>query len=99
MKITVEIMSWLKDDFDHKGSERLILEETASQGMTVMGLLRAMAEKYPRFGKKAFGNTEQALFDYCIVILNGTFLSAPAELDTTLKEGDTVKFSPAFYGG
>lgn len=99
MKISVEIISWLKDDFNHKSSERLVLEENVSPGTTIMDLLHVIAEKYPKFGQKAFGGAAQALFEYCIVILNGTFLSAPAELNTPLKEGDAIKFSPAFYGG
>ena len=99
LKISVEIVSWLKDDFNHKGSERLVFEETVSPGATIMDLLHATAEKYPKFRQKAFGGAVEALFEYCIVILNGTFLSAPAELNRPLKEGDAIKFSPAFYGG
>lgn len=64
-----------------------------------MDLLRFMATKYPKFGKKAFAGQKEDLFDYCAVILNGSFLSAPAELNTELKEADTVTLSPAFYGG
>ncbi len=99
MKISVEILSWLRDDFDHSSTEKLVLEEDVNQKTTIMDLLRKIAEKYPKFRRKAFGGTEQALFEYCIVILNGTFLSAPAELKRTLQEGDEVKLSPAFYGG
>lgn len=99
MKISVEILSWLRDDFDRGSSEKPVLEEEVEPGVTIMDLLRNIAEKYPKFRQKAFGGTEQALFEYCIVILNGTFLSAPAELNRTLQEGDSVKLSPAFYGG
>jgi len=64
-----------------------------------MDLIQLLADKYQTFGKKAFSDQTQGFFDYCAVILNGKFISAPAELKTELKEGDTVTLSPAFYGG
>jgi molybdopterin converting factor small subunit len=64
-----------------------------------MDLVRILAAKHRAFGKKAFADPKQSFFDYCAVILNGKFISAPAELDTKLKEGDTITLSPAFYGG
>jgi len=99
IKVTVEVMSWLKEDFGHKGWDKLVLEETVSPGTSIMDLLRIIASKYPRFGQKAFGNPNQDFLDYCAVILNGTFLSAMAELNTELKDGDNIKLSPGFYGG
>jgi molybdopterin converting factor small subunit len=99
IKVTVEVMSWLKEDFGHQGADKLVLEETISPGTSIMDLLHLMADKYPRFGQKAFGNSKQDFLDYCAVILNGTFLSALAELNTELKAGDNVKLSPGFYGG
>lgn len=92
-------MSWLKEDFDHEGWDKLFLEETVSQGTSIIDLLHLLAKKYPKFGKKAFADPKQSFFDYCTVISNGTFLSALAELNTELKEGDNIKLSPGFYGG
>lgn len=99
MKVTIEVRSWLKDDFVHKSSGSLVLEEVVSRGTSIMDLIHLMADKYPRFGKKAFDDQKQNLLDYCLVILNGSIMSAPAELNTELKEGDNVKLSPGFYGG
>ena len=92
-------MSWLKEDFDHNGSDNLVLEETVNQKTSITDLLHLIANKYPKFGQKAFHNQKQNLFDYCLIILNGNIVSNPAELKTELKEGDAVKFTPAFYGG
>ena len=64
-----------------------------------MGLVHHLADKYPKFGRKAFDSPNQELFDYCAVVLNGTFLSASDDQNTELEEGDSVKLSPAFYGG
>jgi molybdopterin converting factor small subunit len=99
IKINIEIISWLKDDFDHKSSDRLDFKENIKPKTSVTGLLHHLADKHPKFGRKAFNDPQQELFDYCAVILNGRFLSAPAELNTELKEGDSVKLTPAFYGG
>lgn len=99
LKVTIEVMSWLKEDFGHKGWDKLVLEEAISPGTSIMDLLRLMGDKYPKFGRKAFADPKQDFFDYCAVILNGSFLSAPAKLNTELKEGDDVKLSPGFYGG
>lgn len=99
IKVTIEVMSWLKEDFGHQSWDRLILEETIRPGVSIMELLRVIAEKYPKFGRKAFADPSQDFFDYCAVILNGTFLSAPTDLNTELKEGDNLKLSPGFYGG
>jgi len=99
IKINIEVMSWLKDDFDHKSWDKLIFEEAISPGTSIMDLAYLLADKYPEFGRKAFTDAKQSFFDYCAVILNGHFLSARTELDTELKEGDNIKLSPGFYGG
>jgi len=95
IKVTIEVMSSLQDDFDHKGSGSLVLEEVVSPGTSITDLIHLMADKYPKFGKKAFDAQKQGLTDYCGVILNGNFVSASAELNMELKEGDAVTFFPA----
>lgn len=99
IKIIIEIMSWLKDDFDHKSPDRLVLEEIISQGTTIMDLIHFMADKYPKFGKRTLNIENQGLFDYCIMILNEDIVSTPAELNVKLKKGDIVKLVPTICGG
>lgn len=99
LTVSIEAMSWLKEDFGHEGRDKLILEETISSRTSIMDLLHHLAEKYPKFGQKAFTSPEQDFLDYCAVILNGSFLSNLAALNTELKEGDNIKLSPGFYGG
>ena len=98
-KVTIEVMSWLKEDFGHEGWDKLVFEEIISPGTSIMDLLHTLAKKYPKFAKKAFADPNQDFFDYCAVILNGSFLSNPASLNTGLKEGNNIKLSPGFYGG
>ena len=98
-KVTIEVMSWLKEDFGHEGWDKLLFEEAISPGTSIMDLLQIMADKYPKFGQKAFADPKQDFFDYCAVILNESLLSAPMTLNTELKEGDNIKLSPGFYGG
>jgi len=99
IKVTIEVMSWLKEDFGHEGWDKLVFEETISPQTSIMDLLHLMADKYPKFSHKAFADPRQDFFDYCAVILNGSFLSNPAALNTELKEGDNIKLTPGFYGG
>lgn len=96
IKVTIEVMPMLQDDFDYKSSGSLVLEEVVSPGTSIMDLIRLVVSKYPKFGKKAFDAQKQVLTDYCGVMLNGRFVSASAELNMELKEGDTVTFYPAF---
>jgi len=99
IKVTIEVMSMLQDDFDHKGSGSLVLEEVVSPGTSIVDLIHLMADKYPRFGRKLLNGQKQDLLGDCLVILNGAIVSASTELNTGLKEGDTITFAPAFYGG
>jgi len=99
IKVNVEVMSWLKEDFNHEGWDKLVFSENIAPGSSILDLLHLLAKKYPRFGHKAFRDAGGALFDYCAVILNGTFLSSANELNTELKEGDSIKLTPGFYGG
>ena len=99
IKVTVEVMSWLKEDFGHEGWDTLVIEETVPTGASIMDLLHTLAGKYSVFGKKAFAVEQKVTFDYCAVIWNGTFLADLAELDTELKDGDTIKLIPGIYGG
>jgi len=99
IKITIEVMSWLKEDFGYEGWGRLVLEETLSPGTSILDLLHILARKYPRFGQKAFGDPRKDFFDYCAIVLNGTFLSGLPSLNTELEDGDNLILSPGFYGG
>ena len=64
-----------------------------------MDLLQQLAQKYPRFNRKAFADASQSLLDYCAVVFNGRLLSSLQDLDTKLNEGDDLKLIPAYYGG
>ena len=99
IKVTVEVMSWLKEDFGHKGWDTLVIEETVPTGASIMDLLHTLAGKYSVFGKKAFAVEPKVTFDYCAVIWDGTLLADLAELDAELKDGDTIKLIPGIYGG
>ena len=92
-------MSWLKADFGHEGWDRFVIEETVPIGGSIMDLLHKLASKHPVFSKKAFAVEHKVTFDYCAVIWNGTYLPNLAELDTELKDGDTIKLNPGLYGG
>ncbi len=99
IKITVEGISWLKDDFNRKSQDSVVLKEVVDPGTSVMDLIHLVASKYPKFGEKVFDDQKQELTDYCLVILNGSIVSASAELNMELKEGDAIKFLPLFFGG
>ncbi len=99
VKVSVEVMSWLKEDFEHEGWDRLVFDQEITRNSSIMDLLQQLARKYPRFNQKAFIDSKHNLLDYSAVILNGTFLSSLQNLDTELKEGDNIKLTPGFYGG
>jgi molybdopterin converting factor small subunit len=99
IKVSVEVMSWLKEDFDHDGWDKLVLDQEISQDLSIMDLLQQLAKKYPKFNRKAFADASQSLHDYCAVVLNGRFLSSIQDLNTKLNEGDDIKLIPGFYGG
>ncbi len=99
IKVSVEVLSWLKEDFDHEGWDKLIFDQEIAHGSSIMGLLQQLGKKYPKFNQKAFADSKNDLLDYCAVVFNGTFLSSLQNLDTKLKEGDSVKLTPGFYGG
>ena len=98
-KVSIEVMSWLKEDFDHEGWDKLAFEQEVSEGSSIMNLLQQLARKYPRFNQKAFIDSKNDLLNYCAVVFNGTFLSSLQDLNTELKEGDNIKLTPGFYGG
>jgi len=99
VKVSVEVMSWLKEDFEHEGWDRLVFDQEITGNSSIMDLLQQLAKKYPRFNQKAFIDSKQNLLDYSAVVFNGTFLSSLQNLDTELKEGDNIKLTPGFYGG
>jgi len=99
IKVNVEVLSWLKEDFNHEGWDKLVFDQTISRHSTIMDLLEQLAKQYPKFNQKAFADSKNNLLDYCAVVFNGTFLSSLQDLDTKLKEGDNVKLTPGFYGG
>jgi len=99
VKVSIEVMSWLKEDFDHEGWDKLAFDQEVSAGSSIMDLLEQLARKYPRFNQKAFIDSKNDLLNYCAVVFNGTFLSSLQDLNTELKEGDNIKLTPGFYGG
>ncbi len=96
-EISIEVMSWLKEDFNHKTPGGLTLKEMVSPHTSIMELVRRLADKYPAFNKKTFAHKD-GMTEYCMVILNGRLIS-PAELNQELKPGDKITLTPAFYGG
>ena len=99
IKVCVEIISWLKEDFYHDGWDRLVFDQEIPRSSSIMDLLRQLAGKYPEFNRKAFADALRNFPDYCSVIFNGTFFSSLQDLDTRLEEGDNIKLTPGFYGG
>jgi len=99
IKVSVEVLSWLKEDFDHEGWDKLVFKEKIRQGSSIIDLLQQLAKKRPKFNQKAFVDAKRNLLDYCAVVFNGTFLSSLHDLNTELKEDDNVKLTPGFYGG
>ena len=99
MKVTVEVMSWLKEDFEHDGWDRLVFDQEITANSSIMDLLRQLAKKYPVYNQKAFIDSKHNLLDYSAIVLNDTFLSSLQSLETELKEGDNIKIIPGFYGG
>jgi molybdopterin converting factor small subunit len=99
IKVSVEVMSWLKEDFEHEGWDRLVFDQEITGNSSIMDLLQQLAKKYPRFNQKAFIDSKRNLLDYSAVVFNGTFLSSLQNLGVELKEGDNVKLTPGFYGG
>ena len=96
-EVIIEILSWLKEDFGQKAPGALALKETVARGISIMDLIRRLGDKFPIFGKKAFG-PRQDMTEYCMVILNGIIISS-VELNQELKPGDKIALTPAFYGG
>jgi molybdopterin converting factor small subunit len=99
VKVSVEVMSWLKEDFEHEGWDRLVFDQELTRNSSIMDLLQQLARKSPRFNQKAFIDSKDNLLDYSAVVFNGTFLSSLRNLDAELKEGDNLKLTPGFYGG
>lgn len=97
--VSVEVMSWLKEDFNHEGWDKLVFAQRITDGSSIMDLLQELARKYPKFKQKAFTDAKQDLLDYCAVVHNGRFISALQDLNIELKEGDNIKLTPGFYGG
>ncbi len=98
IKVSVEVMSWLKEDFNHEGWDRLVFDQETADGSSIMDLLKELARKYLKFSRKA-SDPKTSLLDYCAVIYNGRFLSSLQDLNIELKEGDDIKLTPGFYGG
>ena len=98
VKVTVEILFWLKKAIDEeKDQKNLFLHETVASGTSILGLMHVLAAKYPGFAREVFDGEELA--GKVMVILNGIVQSSLTELDRELKEGDIVTFLPDFYGG
>jgi len=98
INITIEVLSWLKEDFNHKIADTVVIKESVSPRTSLMDLLRTLAERYPAFSRKTFGHKD-GLTEYCMVILNGEIVSPLNLEEKTLKEGAVIKLTPAFYGG
>ena len=99
IKVSVEVMSWLKEDFNHEGWEKLVFDQEIARSSSINDLLQELARKYPKFNQKAFTDSKNNLLDYCAVVYNGRFISALQNLGIELKEGDNIKLTPGFYGG
>ena len=96
-RVTIEVIPWLTDCFDHRGRGRLRIEENVGPGTTILELLQLLGQRYPRFGQAAFRGEE--LGGHISVLLNGRWLQPSYNLEHELGSNDRVTLLPAFTGG
>ena len=54
IKVSVEVLSWLKEDFNHEGWDKLIFDQEIARGSSIMDLLQQLGKKYPKFKSKIY---------------------------------------------
>ena len=98
-KVRFEIRPWLSTLLDPEESGILVLEEDFTEGETPRDLLRKLADKHMAFGEIFFDpNTGQPSSSVAIVI-NNMLMQSLADLDTELKDSDTITLLPFLDGG
>ncbi len=82
-----------------KGSGRAILEQAIDPGEGVRGVFRRLAEQLPAFYGTVLEPETGRVVPQVILLVNGRWLTAPAEYDAPLPDGAEIVLLPAYAGG
>jgi len=96
--VTIEIVPWLTDYFEHKGHGRHRIAKAVPHGTTILDVLKLLAQEQPRFQEVAFPYRSE--FNTSIsILINGKWLHTGNEMDRQMGDNDVITLLPAFTGG
>ena len=96
LKVTVDYLGSVKQSLGLKQAEQIELKDGAS----VMYLLHLLSEKHGEpFKKSVYEPNDPDLKPYYILAINGLLTNQLNDMETKLKDGDSLIFMPVVSGG
>ncbi len=83
---------------NRKSTGTVSFSQEVAPGETLRSLLLRLVDRYDGM-REVFDTATQDLSSYVLVVLNDVVLTYPHNLDTELKDGDSLSLLPEFAGG
>jgi molybdopterin converting factor small subunit len=95
--IPVEVLAWVTRFVGGNGSERRVFDEPLSPGATVRSVLRGLSARHPELHQALWEGNE--IGPHVEVLVNDAVLGVSHELDSPVKDGDSIALVGAYLGG
>jgi molybdopterin converting factor small subunit len=95
--IPVEVVAWVTRFVGGNGSSRKIFDEPLTPDSTVRSVLSGLTARYPELAQALWEGKQ--IGPHVEVLVNDAVLGVTHELDSPVKDGDSIALVGAYLGG
>ncbi len=99
VRVRLEILPWFSGAFDDQGAGPVVFDQETEAGATVDNVIRKLAAEHRALADIILDAKTDQLSGCVAIVLNDRLLEALEGLDTSLKDGDTIRLFPVIAGG
>jgi molybdopterin converting factor small subunit len=100
MIVHVEVLSWVNKYVGGPGAGEVRLDEEVPGGATVREVLRQVTARHPELGRALWHDRQsREISDNIEVMVENAVLGVSHELDSPLRDGDTITLLGQYMGG
>ena len=95
--IPVEVVAWVTKFVGGNGSERRVFHEPLTSDSSVRSVLRGLSARFPELQRALWEGND--IGPHVEVLVNDAVLGVSHELDSPVKETDSIALVGAYLGG
>lgn len=98
-EVEIEVVAWVTKFVGGDGSTRKVYHEPLQAGDTVRTVLRRLSRGFPELHKALWDASTGELGEHIEVLVNDAVLGVSHDLDSAVRDGDTLALIGQYLGG